>query len=565
MCGFIGRLLSDPDRPVPPVDKALPFLHRRGPDSNATWVSADRRVELLHTRLAIVDLNGRATQPLVDELHGLVLVFNGEIYNYVELRQDLAAYPFRTGSDSEVILAAYALRGLAGLNLLKGMFSLGLVDTRQRRIVLARDAVGKKPLFLSRGNGVVAFGSSVLALAAVSGAGADVNPETAEYFWRESFVRPDLAAVCGVSPVLPGQVLEMDEAGAVVATSWLTPVPELLFHGETVAEAERNVGRLLERAVSRRLRDNPSPAVLCSGGIDSTLVTQIAVRLEDQGELRRPLQVLTLGSVVPLANDEFYARYAARRLRRQVRVVRPQVARLGQSVREMFALQDEPLGMVSFLPLSRLVAAVAGCSRILLSGDGGDEAFLGYGEPADWNSSPSAVHQADVQHVPCGPAVPAWMSGWGVSMATDHLVGHGFTKVDRASAEQGVEMRSPLLDWDLMAYARSLPFAHLVVGGMRKALLTRQLVGWPGWFVERPKRGFTMNLRYAWGTRNYEGLRELVSGDAIAQFDRWLPPELRRPAGDWSALVVFRNFTAVWKLAAWSQFQARCRAVVGFR
>lgn len=561
MCGFIGRILSDRDRAVSPLSNALLFLHRRGPDSNATWRSVDGGVELLHARLAIVDLDGRATQPLVDTLHGLVLVFNGEIYNYVELRQELAAYPFRTGSDSEVILAAYALRGLVGLNLLKGMFSLALVDTRKRRVVLARDAVGKKPLFLSRINGVVAFGSSVLALAAVSGAGAEVNPEAVEHFWRESFVRPDQSAVRGVTPVLPGQVLELDEDGKVVATSWLTPTPALRYEGETVAEAERNVGRLLELAVSRRLRDNPSPAVFCSGGIDSTVVAMAAVRLEEQGGLRRPLQLLTLGSAVPLTNDEFYARYAARRLRRQVRVVRPRMDGMGQSVREMFALQDEPLGMISFLLLSRLVAAVTGHSRILLTGDGGDEVFLGYGEVAEWNGQPAVANMPDASHVPCGPLLPTWMSAWGVSAATDHLVGHGFTKVDRASAEQGVEVRSPLLDWDLMAYARSLPFAHLAVGGRTKALLKRQFVGWPSWFLERPKQGFTFNLRYSWGVRNYDGLRELVSGDAIAQFDRWLPPELRRSASDWSALAVFRNFPAVWKLAAWSQFLARSRVV----
>lgn len=561
MCGFIGRILLEPERPVPPLNRALPFLHRRGPDSNAMWVSANQRVELLHTRLAIVDLDGRATQPLVDEHHGLVLVFNGEIYNYVELRRELADYPFRTGSDSEVILAAYALRGRGGLNLLKGMFSLALVDARQRRVILARDAVGKKPLFLARLNGMVLFGSSLLALAAASGGTAEVNPEVQEHYWLESFVRPDVAAIRGVTPVLPGQVLELGENGTVAATGRLNPPPTLLYHGETVEEAARNVGSLLERAVMQRLRDNPSPAVLCSGGIDSTLVTQAAVRVEQQGGLSRPLQVLTLGSLVPLTNDEFYARYVTRRLGQKVRVVHPHAAGLAQSVRQMFALQDEPLGMISFLPLSRLVAAVTGHSRILLTGDGGDEVFLGYGKPAEWNGSPPPAAQAAVQHVRCGPEVPAWMSVWGASMATDHLVGHGFTKADRASAEQGVEVRCPLLDWDLMAYARSLPFEHLVAGGVTKALLKRQLSGWPRWFLERPKIGFAINLRYTWGMRNYEGLRELVSSEAIAQFDRWLPDDLRRPASAWTARALFRNFATGWKLAAWSQFLARCRAV----
>src|SRR6266404_6977723 len=151
MCGFIGRIntLKPGAAGVPILRAGLRFLSRRGPDSNRNWASSDGRVELLHARLAIVDTDSRAHQPFTDVKNGVTVVFNGEIYNYRELRAELADYEFRTKSDTEVIIALYVTRGLAGLRKLRGMFGLVIVDVQARRVYLARDPIGKKPLFLA--------------------------------------------------------------------------------------------------------------------------------------------------------------------------------------------------------------------------------------------------------------------------------------------------------------------------------------------------------------------------------------------------------------------------------
>jgi asparagine synthase (glutamine-hydrolysing) len=561
MCAILGRIKTANSRNSGSIELGLKTLSRRGPDSHGVWRSDDGHVELLHTRLAIVDSDPRATQPMTDEANGLIVSFNGEIYNFRELRRELSAYSFKTESDTEVILAAYALRGVKGFSLLKGMFTLSLVDTRARRIWLARDAVGKKPLYLARWDGQVCFGSSLQAISEACRGTREISNEAAESYWNEGFIRPDLAVWKDAQPLLPGEIIELNWSGEELSRSRHAPQPLRLYEGEGLDEVQDAIDGLLEAAVNRRLQDNPNPAVLCSGGIDSTVVTMMAARIEKRGGLDKPLKILTLGAMVPLTNDERYARYAAWRLGKNIEVLRPQFRALSSSVLDCLDIQDEPLGMISFFPLWRLVQAVSDHSRILISGEGGDEFFLGYSAPKRWSQTEnSGVPDADARcgsHVTCGPELPSWMSDWGRSMATDHLVGHSFAKVDRASAEQGVEMRCPLLDWDLICYVRSLPYSILAVEPVLKPLLKRQLSGWPSRFINRPKLGFTMNLRYLWGASNYQGLREAILVESQNQFADYLPSSLLKPASDWRALDIFRNFPAVWKLLAWSRFENR--------
>jgi asparagine synthase (glutamine-hydrolysing) len=563
MCSILGRIKTPAFRSGGEIASGLKFLNRRGPDSHSVWRSEDQAVELLHTRLAIVDSDPRATQPMRDEANGLVLIFNGEIYNFRELRQELSGYPFKTESDTEVILAAYALHGVEGFSLLKGMFTFALVDTRARQIWLARDAVGKKPLYLARWDGQVCFGSSLQAMSIICGGSRNVSEIAAEGYWQEGFIRPDLAVWDGVKPVLPGEIVELGWSGEEVSRRRQCPKPVKRYAGEDLEEVHRTLDGLLERAVKLRLQDNPSPAVLCSGGIDSTLVTMMAVRIEQQGGLAKPLKILTLGAMVPLTNDERYARYAAWHLGKKIEVVRPQMSALSKSILDCLDTQDEPLGMISFFPLWRLVHVVSSHSRILLSGEGGDEFFLGYASPERWlHQETSDRTDPDARcgsHVSSGPDLPSWMGAWGRSMASDHLVGHSFTKVDRASAEQGVEMRCPLLDWDLVSYARSLPYPMLAVDPVMKPLLKRLLHGWPSWFLNRPKLGFTINLRYLWGATNYSGLREAILAESQGRFAQHLPSALRKAATDWTARDIFQHFPLVWKLLAWSRFENRNR------
>ncbi len=551
MCGLMGWIGGSFD-----ADRALVWLRRRGPDSQNIWSTENKAVGLLHCRLSIVDEDSRSDQPFRDATHGIVVALNGEIYNYRSLRREYADFPFRTESDTEVIVAAYVKEGVHGLKRLNGMFAFVLVDEQQGRVILVRDAVGKKPLFVFGAPGALLFGSSLLPLIACSGAEPSINAEAAAFYWRRGYISPDSSAVEGGRPVPPGTALEFDYRGNEVSRARIEAAAPALYGGESAADVKRTIHELLVQAVDHRLENNPHPTALLSGGIDSTLVTELtAGRLNGSGD-DRIFKVITLGSMIPYTQDEYYARYAAKRLGLDLEIVRPTRQRLPDAIRRAISVQDEPLGMPSYFFLFQLIKTAAAHGKVLLTGDGGDEVFLGYRPSADWR-----FHELDSEDqsnpVRIGPGASPWMGSWARDVTGNTLLGHMFTKIDRASAEQGIEIRCPLLDLPMMSYVRSLPANIACTQSSPKHLLKDQLAGWPQWFLERRKLGFAYNLRWHWALTRFSGLREMISQDAIETFSHRVPPALRASPLKWSTRDIFQHFGDVWRLMVWSAFLDR--------
>ena len=439
------------------------------------------------------------------------------------------------------------------------MFALCIVDVRRRRIVLARDPIGKKPLFIARWSDGVSFGSTVVAMAAASTASPAVNSKALGGYWDLGHARATESLVAGCAPVLPGEVLELDWSGRCVSRT--SCAPGRVSSGasvESVGGVLSRVDALLRQAVERRLTNNPRPVCLLSGGIDSTL---IAVQLKRLGGA----DAITLGGLIPGEFDEKYARQAAGRLGIPLRVVRASPRSMADKVVWALDLQDEALGIMAFFPLALMVRYSKDYGRILITGDGGDEVFLGYGRPSDWVAGQAQQETEREAGEPYtgNSAPPDWMSAWGRETIGGGLVGHMFTKLDRATAEQGVEARCPLLDWDLVQYARTLGPSLLFYDGRPKALLKSQLGDWPASFVDREKVGFAFRLRWLWALSGFSGLRDLVTVDAVATFEAALPQALRRPPACWSSVAIAKHFAAVWKLLAWSRFLQRMTQAAG--
>ena len=352
-------------------------------------------------------------------------------------------------------------------------------------------------------------------------------------------------------PVAPGAVIELDFDGAVCSRESCRPeaVPATCLKLE---EAQERLHELVQLSIARRLHNNPRPVSLLSGGVDSTLVTQ-GMWQAGGGS------AITLRSLVPFTLDEKYARYAARRIGLKLDMVSARTNRMADEVAWALDLQDEPLATMSFFPLALLIRQAKAYGKILLTGDGADEVFLGYGRPVDWSDpqNGAAEHAIGAGDVTVGTPAPAWLSPWGRWAAGHSLLGHMFVKLDRASAEQGVEARCPLVDFDLLAFARALPPEQLFFTGRPKALLKAQLQGWPAWFLERRKLGFPYHLRWAWGLSRFAGLRELILPESIATFGDRVPEPLRGPPSQWSSRAILKNFPAAWKLLAWSRFLSR--------
>ena len=394
MCGFLGSL-GRPTHPAHPdggidIERALPWISRRGPDGHQAWRSADGRASLLHARLAIVDRDPRSDQPFLDVERRIAVAFAGEIYNFHQVRTELAKqHAFATESDTEVVLAAYAHDGIEGLGRLKGMYALAIVDEARRRVVLARDPIGKKPLYFARWNGQAYFGSSALPMVALHGASVGLDASLLGHYWEHGFVPPDRSLLPGMAPVAPGECLELDWESQLLKRHDCSPVPEVLYSGEPLGQVTTTISRLCHQAVQRRLENNnPTPTALLSGGIDSTVLVKHASALCANHHKSRHLKTLSLGALIPGTNDELYARYAAHRIGVRVTTLRLRAAGLVDSVVAALEHQDEPLGMPSYYFLHELVRASATHSRILLTGDGGDELFLGYRAPGEWVGTP---------------------------------------------------------------------------------------------------------------------------------------------------------------------------------
>ena len=551
MCGFMGRIGAPFD-----ADRALPWLRRRGPDSQHTWCTENGAVSLLHCRLSIVDEHSRSDQPFRDPVHGIVVALNGEIYNYRRLRREFPDFPFRTESDTEVIVAAYVKHGIAGFKHLNGMFSFVLVDERRGRVILVRDAVGKKPLFTLKVRGSVLFGSSLLPLLACSGTQPAIDAEAATFYWRRGYISPDGSAVIGGRPVPPGTALEFDEQGQELSCTRIDPGASVRYGGESATEVTRNIHDLLAQSIDRRLENNPHPMALLSGGIDSTVVSALtAEHLKRSGD-DRIFKVITLGSVIPYTQDEYYARYAAKRLGLHLEIVHPPRQRLPDAIERAISVQDEPLGMPSYFFLFQLIEAATPHGKVLLTGDGGDEVFFGYRPAVDWqNHELERGDESPIIRV--GPGASPWMGSWACDVVGNTLLGHMFTKIDRASAEQGIEIRCPLLDAVLINYVRSLPPGILSKRLSVKQLLKDQLAEWPDWFLDRPKLGFAYNLRWHWALTRFGGLREVISQDAIEAFADRVPLALRAAPAQWATSAIFQNFSDAWRLMVWSAFVDR--------
>lgn len=559
MCGFVGQIGGSID-----AERALVWLRRRGPDRQHLWCAPDKSASVLHCRLSIVDHDKRSDQPFRDAAHGIVVALNGEIYNYRKLRSEYSDHYFRTDSDTEVIVAAYLKEGVAGFRRFSGIFAFVLVDERLGRVILVRDAVGKKPLFLFNASGMLFFGTSLLPLIACSGARPAMNAASAAFYWRRGYISPDTCAVEGARPVPPGTVVEFDFHAREVSRTRLAMENRLQYGGESAAEVGRTIRELLVAAVEQRLENNPQPTVLLSGGIDSTLVTGLTADLLKRGGNRGAFTAITLGAVIPYTQDEYYARYAAKRLGVDLEIARVGRGRLPDAVRHAISMQDEPLGMASYFLLFQLVEAAAAHSKVLLTGDGGDEVFFGYRPVPDWQS-----HQLDPADEPrvvgVGPGPAAWMGSWASDAVGNSLLGHMFTKIDRASAEQGVEIRCPLLDLRLMTYVRSLPLEMLRRHSSLKQLSKDQLAHWPRWFLQRPKAGFAYNLRWQWAATRFDGLREMIDHDALDTFAAALPQALRTSPATWRTRDIFQHFGDAWRLMAWSAFTERLAAATDLR
>ena len=553
MCGIAGVLELDrrrrPSRES--LHRMAKVLAHRGPDEEGFYESGP--VGFAHRRLSIIDL-ASGQQPMESADGAVCVVFNGEIYNYPELKVELEqrGHVFRTRSDTEVLLALYVEAGVEAFARLNGMFACAFWDARTSRLVLVRDRLGKKPLYYYRDAERVVFGSELKAVLAHGGVPRTLDLGALDEYLTHGYVVGDDAIVQGVRHVAPAEAVIVAD-GTLSRHSYWRLRFEPAASPPSEAEAIERTTELLQQAVKRRLMSEVPLGAFLSGGIDSSTVVALMARLSP-----RPVQTFSVGFEERSHSELDDARRVARHLGtdHHEMIVKPAALDV---LPDLVWHLDEPFGDSSALPTYYVCQAARQHVTVALSGDGGDEVFAGYtryqrlDQWRQWRRIPGWIRRGVL--APIGRAMPFTWPGWNSLHAAGRLPDDGLapclgmypyildelctqdlkaalaavdpfahtrallaesseldpvsraqhldtlqylpsdilTKVDRMSMANSLEVRAPLLDHTLLEYVATLPVSLKLRGTVSKYLL-RQVAGrmLPASVLTKPKQGFAI-------------------------------------------------------------------------
>ncbi|HEX3487150.1 MAG TPA: asparagine synthase (glutamine-hydrolyzing) [Micropepsaceae bacterium] len=509
MCGIAGLMSTDAAQPNPALlDGFVRALSHRGPDGEGRYEVPG--VGLVQTRLAIIDLS-TGDQPLFGE-NGTALVANGEIYNYLELKPALSGFPFKTHSDCEVPLAAYARDGADFAQTLRGMYAIALHDARDRALYLARDPFGIKPLYYAEYSGGIVFASELQAILKSRLLAPRIRTSTATELVQLQFTTGRETIFEGIHRVAPGETLIL-RGGHIVGRRQKQALPQgaPLRIGET--EALKVLDAALMDSVAVHQRSDVPYGMFLSGGIDSAAVLACMARLNE-----KPVRAFTAGFPATAAHDE---REGARRIAQSVGAEHVEISvserDLWSHLPAIAAAMDDPAADYAVLPTYMLAAEAAKELKVVLTGEGGDELFAGYGRYRSALRSPflggrpmrrrGFLEGLDVLR----DSSRQWRSGIAaaerrLSIGTytrlqqaqaldcaDWLPNDLLLKVDRCLMAHGLEGRTPLLDPIVADFAFRLPDGLKIEKGRGKYLLRRWLQdALPASDPFAEKRGFTV-------------------------------------------------------------------------
>lgn len=583
MCGIAGFVSADSSVAVKsPVRAMLPALARRGPDAEGfhAWPGAG----FGHRRLSILDLSPAGAQPMCSEDGSIGVVFNGCIYNFVEIRRELEqrGHRFRSQCDTEVLIAGYREWGIDGLTpRLHGMFAFAIWDEPQRKLTLVRDRLGVKPLVYSLEGKRIAFASTLTALRAGGFAGAP-DPQSALEFLDSGFVTEERSIFAGTRKLPPASILEWQDGQTAERVYWQLPEADeqtTITFDEAVEETER---LLLESVRLRLISDVPIGALL-SGGIDSTLVCWALSRLNAD------IRSFTVGTPGDPDDESTQAQQIARHLGIPHQIVQIDSARQAGQAPPLDLLTEaysEPFGSTSALGMLSVSEAVRPNATVLLTGDGGDDVYLGYpfflnawkaqklarrlppGSPELWKALrplvrgiPSFRRAANFLDYAVGgigaygrvrQGIPYFeqramfgdrLRGGNVAcrsipnsfesakwLVADvfqfhrrmHFTSEFMTKVDGGTMYYSLEARSPLLDQKIWEFAAQLPPSLHFHGGRMKAILREIVRRHVGPEVAfRQKQGFTIPVE-RWLASKWSGALKELQGETLLASEGWM-------------------------------------------
>lgn len=366
MCGIVGvHGLDDKDLLAAMMDSVA----HRGPDDSGTHT--DSGIALGHRRLSIIDLS-TGKQPIYNEDGSVVTVYNGEIYNYLKLKKELEGkgHEFRTSTDTEVIVHLYEEEGPGFVKKLRGMFALALWDADKKRLLLARDRIGIKPLYYHEAEDAFLFSSELKSLLEYEALAPRLDERSAHHYLSLQYVPGPMTALEGVRKLMPGQTLIRENGKSTVRNYWELKAKE---SKKPVDECMKEVDELLTECVKDRLMSDVPLGAYLSGGIDSTVM----VEMMSKGATE-PVKTFSVGFGYEDVDEVDYARVAAEHYGTDHHEIIVKSQQAIEAIPDIIWHLDEPVGDPAAVPTYFLSKLASEKVKVVLTGEGGDEAFGGY-------------------------------------------------------------------------------------------------------------------------------------------------------------------------------------------
>lgn len=551
ICGFVSRKNITQEQ----LKHMNDTMYHRGPDDSGEEIFAGRdgyRVGLAQRRLSIMDLSMLGHQPMHSCDERLVIAYNGEIYNFLELRRELKDYPFRSRCDTEVILAAYLKWGISCVERFQGMFAISLYDREKEELCLVRDRIGKKPLYYWLDGENLVFASELKPIMECPGFDKSIRKDVIKrYLYQQCVNEPD-SIFENVYKVEPGQMVRFKQGRLSKHKYWDIAKVYHAKKQEAVGsyeEAKEELKAILKDAVRKRMIADVPVGAFLSGGYDSSLVTAIAQSVSSE-----PVKTYSIGFHEERYNEAKYAKEVARHLGTRHTELYIDEQSMFDMVDSIPKYYDEPFADSSQIP-SMLVAGLAAKDvTVVLSGDGGDEFFCGYNiydnvaqaqkldalgrmtyavcrfppfeklglferlpfrvQVVAGNFAPETKTQLGgrtyinaIEKMLPQSGVPFkfpveskyhennWQARRMLLDEETYLPGDILCKVDRASMKCSIEARCPILDVNVMEYSYRLPHAYKYSGGVKKRILKDIAYDYiPRELLDRPKVGFGVPL-----------------------------------------------------------------------
>ena len=556
MCGFAGVTLGK-ENYIGEITRMCDAISHRGPDHFGYWKDEQTGLILGHRRLSIFDLSENGSQPMFSHNERYVMVYNGEIYNAFDYKDKLLSAgkvsSFHSTSDTEILLEAFCHDGIDAIKQMKGMFAIALYDRQEKTLFLLRDRAGEKPLYYGWNNGRFVFASDLAAIKKMNDFAADIDRDALALFFRLDYIPAPMTIYKNIYKLQPGCMLKIKAPFTeepTITKYW--DMEEEALNGErnpfrgSFEEASKELERLLMEALrGQMLSDVPLGAYL-SGGIDSPLVVSLMQELSNN-----PVKTFTIGFEDPKFNEAQYAKEIAAHLGTEHTELYVTEKELQEIIPKIPQIFTEPFADNSLLPTYLVSKLAKSKVTVSLSGDAGDELFCGYNTYYKcenlWNKinkmplplrrvgaatlTPlqkkgsfyriaeclKAENEAQLQEAVCNRMdyyadnmviggeppcnnEPALLQDCKSSMLYRDICGYHpddiLVKVDRTGMAVSLENRVPMLDYEIIRFAFSLPIEYKYSNGVSKRILKDILYRYvPEDMLNRPKKGFSVPIK----------------------------------------------------------------------